>query len=320
MKRKVWKWMLPSIAWLVGCGQEEAPVGVVAPRQAAYRVDKAEKTVFFPDTATMFRIETVSRRDVPLTLKAPAYVVARVQGYNELGRPVVIFDDAAKSSALNRYLQQLNLLKLAEANAERVKDLYQNGAATGKDLIEASAEVTQIQSEVSSAEIELIEQNFNPTDLKAPKIGATWMICDLPESEINTLHKGMTCRLEFPGYPGESFTGTIDAIAAVLNLQTRKVRVRIVTFDPTARFRPGMYADAVFDFNHAGLMIPRQALFTAGGKYYVFVRGEKNDFRAREITVSTEAGRFIEVHSGLNEGENVLVNHVYLLKGLVFGI
>lgn len=316
---KAWKVILPI--WVAtACGKENNAPVAHTPRSAAYVVNKAELSVAFHDTVSSFLTEAVGQKDVPLTLKAPAHVVARVQGYNELGRPVVIFDDSEKSAVLTAYLQKLSLLKLAEANAERVKDLYENGAATGRDLIEAAAEVTQIQSDVSAAEIELIEKNFNPADLKAPKTGATWLLCDLPESELNTLYKGLPCRLEFPGYPGETFYGKIDAVAAVLNVQTRKARVRIVIDDPVGRFRPGMYAAAAFDFSHAGLMIPRSALFTAGGKYYVFVQSDKNRFRAREITVSTDAGRYIEVHAGLNDGESVVVNHVYLLKGLIFGI
>ncbi|MCS7086215.1 MAG: efflux RND transporter periplasmic adaptor subunit [Bacteroidia bacterium] len=317
MKR--WKYL--SALWiLTACAKESGAPVAFAPRTAAYRVDKNEKTVWFDDTVTTFVTQTVETKEVPLSLKAPAYVVARVQGYNQLGRPVVIFDDAEKSNILANYLQKLDLLKLAEANAERVRDLYENGAATGKDLIEARAEVTQIQSDVSAAEIELMEKNFNPADLKTPKVGTTWLICDLPESEMNTLHKGMPCRLEFPGYPGEAFTGTIDAVAAVLNIQTRKVRVRIVVHDAAGRFRPGMYATASFDFGHTGLMIPRGALFSAGARYYVFVESGKNRFTAREITVSTDAGPYVEVHAGLRQGESIVVNHVYLLKGLVFGI
>ncbi len=317
---KAWKVCLPILAVSAACGREENAAVALTPRPAAYNVDKVQKTVEFHDTITTFVVETVAQKDVPLTLKAPAYVAARVQGYNNIARPIVVFDEAEKSNVLNHYLQKLSLLKLAEANAERVKDLYEHGAATGRDLIEAAAEVTQIQSDVASAEMELIEKNFNPADLKAPKVGTTWLLCDLPESELNTLHKGMTCRLEFPGYPGETFTGTIDAPAAVLNVQTRKVRVRIVVDDAAHRFRPGMYATASFDFGHTGLMVPRGALFTAGSKYYVFVQSEKNRFHAREITVSTDAGNYIEVHAGLKEGENIVVNHVYLLKGLVFGI
>jgi RND family efflux transporter MFP subunit len=151
-------------------------------------------------------------------------------------------------------------------------------------------------------------------------VGTVWLICDLPESELNAVKRGQKYKIAFSSFPNESMEAHIDVIADVMNSQTRKIRVRLSMFDREEKIRPGMYAQVQFENQHEGMMVPKQAVFSANARYFVFVKHSANRFERREVTLSSETGDYIEIASGINQGEEVVTANVYLLKGIALGI
>jgi RND family efflux transporter MFP subunit len=137
---------------------------------------------------------------------------------------------------------------------------------------------------------------------------------------LNLIKKGQKYDLKFPSFPNETFTANIDVVADVMNTQTRKLKVRLSLFDKQEKIRPGMYAEVKFEAPHKGLMIPKKAVISANARYYVFVKKASNIFERREVALSSEASDYIEIAGGLNIGEEVVINNVYLLKGIDLGI
>jgi RND family efflux transporter MFP subunit len=177
-----------------------------------------------------------------------------------------------------------------------------------------------VQTSLAENEARLREAGLNPESLnRAPK-GTVWLICDLPESELNLIKKGQKYDLTFPSFPNETFTANIDVVADVMNTQTRKLKVRLSLFDRQEKIRPGMYAEVKFEAPHNGLMIPKKAVISANARYYVFTKKSPNVFERREVMLSSETGDYIEIAGGLKAGEEVVTNNVYLLKGIDLGI
>jgi len=187
-------------------------------------------------------------------------------------------------------------------------------------LNDASAEMLNIETSLASSEAQLRESGLNPENLNNAPLGTVWLICDLPESELNTVKKGQKYNLLFPSFPNEIFIANIDVIADVMNSQTRKIRVRLSLSDSQNKIRPGMYAQVNFEALHDGLMVPKRAVISANARYFVFIKISPSRFERREVTISSETGDYIEIAGGVKVGEDVVSENVYLLKGIDMGI
>jgi len=279
------------------------------------------KYIEFPAHSKQIQLFTTIKTDnkkFQMSLSAPASVIGRV--HKSGGRSLILFDSPDITGVYSAYMQNKSLDKTARINLERIKDLYKNGAATGKEFNDASAELMSVQTSMAENEARLREAGLNPESLNRASVGTVWMICDLPESELNLIKKGQKYDLKFPSFPNESFTANIDVVADVMDTQTRKLKVRLSLFDWQERIRPGMYAEVKFEAPHQGLMIPKKAVISANARYYVFVKNSANVFERREVALSSEAGDYIEIASGLKIGDEIVTNNVYLLKGIDLGI
>ena len=281
-------------------------------------------TIEFPlksEKLKLFKTQKIKDLTFNLSISAPATVIGRAEkSATSYNNPIILFESPELTSVYSSFLQNITLEKTARINFDRVNDLYKNGAVTGKELNDASAELLNIQTVLAENEAKLRESGLNPENLNNSPRGTVWLICDLPESELNLVKKGQRYNLEFPSFPEETISANIDVIAEVMNTQTRKVRIRLSLLDTRERIRPGMYAEVKFETPHSGLMIPKKAVFSANARYYVFIETSENSFERREVTVSTESGDFIELSSGITQGEDIVTTNIYLLKGLSMGI
>jgi len=282
------------------------------------------KFIEFPENSKrteIFKSVIAENKKLMLSFSAPANVVGRVHMSDGSGRhKIILFDTPDLTNVYSAYLQNITLLKTTKINFDRVTDLYKNGAATGKELNDVSAEMLNIETSLASSEAQLRESGLNPENLNNAPLGTVWLICDMPESELNTIKKGQKYHLLFPSFPNETFVANIDIIADVMNSQTRKIRIRLSLSDSQNKIRPGMYAQVNFETPHEGLMVPKKAVISANARYYVFIRKSDILFERREVSISSETGDYIEIAGGVLAGEPVVSENVYLLKGINMGI
>lgn len=287
-------------------------------------IEEAGRYIRFPENSPqlqLFKTEKVIYLDYDISISAPATIMAKVvRAGSASNPPIILFATKELSTAYANYIQDAKQIAFARANYNRTKDLYDNGAATGKELNDASSELYNKQALLAEHEAELRKEGFTAQEIYKAKQGSVYLISDLPETELNVLQSGIACNVTFPGYPGESFEGKIESIAEVLNLETRKARIRILMFDKTNKLKPGMYGKVELILKDNGLMIPKMALFSANARYYVFVKKDVHTFERREVLLSSEKEGLIEIAKGVEEGEEVVVSNVFLLKGLSFGL
>jgi membrane fusion protein, heavy metal efflux system len=327
-KNKMRKSILSSLILCIvlsGCGNHaETKKDQPQISEADPVVKEDGKYVEFPLNSyktEIFKSEKAENKKLNLSFSAPANVIGRVHASDGTVRnKIILFDSPDLTNIYSTYLQNITLLKTSKINFDRVSDLYKNGAATGKEFNDASAEMMNIQTSLASSEAQLREMGLNPENLNNSPLGTVWLICDLPESELNIVKKGQKYNLLFPSFPNEIFIANIDVIADVMNSQTRKIRVRLSLTDRQNKIRPGMYAQVNFEALHEGLMVPKKAVISANARYYVFVKKSPNLFERREVAISSETGDYIEIAGGVNIGEEIVNENVYLLKGIDMGI
>ncbi len=269
----------------------------------------------------LFGYSLVKRIEIDIDLKAPATVIGKVKNAERIGgQPLVLFASPELTGTYSAYIQNLLSIQVAKTNYNRTKDLYEHGASTGKELNDTSTELFARETNLAENEAKLRREGFSPGDMKGAKTGTVWLVSDLPETEINVLRKGLKCKLEFPSLPGESFDGTIEALAEVLNIETRKARTRIILLDKDDKIRPGMYGKVKFQVSHNGLMVPKNSVFSYNARYYVFIKKTGTVFERREVEISSETDELIEIERGLEIEESIIDSNVILLKGLSIGI
>jgi membrane fusion protein, heavy metal efflux system len=315
-----------ALAAAASCRKAESadPAALSPAAEAEPQIRENGTWIEFPAGSThagLFEGSTVDEKTLTFRFTAPAAVVARVKRFSGLGSPrLILFDTPELSGLYSSYLQSETQLKTKKINFERLKDLLAHGACTGKEVEDASAEQRNLETTMAENEAKLHETGLDPEGLSAAAPGTVWLICDLPEAELNLIRRGQNYKLEFPSFPAESVSARIDAVAEVLNTQTRKIRLRLSLADPAERIRPGMFAKVLFELPHRGLMVPKTAVICANARFYVFIRHTDLRFERREVSLSTEVGDFIEISSGIEARDAIVDRHVELLKGLSLGL
>lgn len=294
--------------------------------------------ISFPDTASsnFFAVEPVGDSTLSGTLHAPGKVAATVLRSGEGGQNIVLFDNPDLTSDYSQLIQhKININHIQDVNIkqkkvelDRTQDLYDHGAASGKDILEAKSDLSVEQTNLANEKTQLIEHEsglkaagFDPEALRSAAPGSAYIICDIPENQLNNVKKGASCTIVLSSFPDNTYNGKVEDIADVIDDVTRMIKLRIRLTVPDTDIRAGMFATVTFQIHgdSKGININRDALVTADGQNYVFVRTAPNTFTRREIRTGQQIGDRIAVYSGLQNGENVVVKGVMQLKGLSFG-
>ncbi|MDR2688422.1 MAG: efflux RND transporter periplasmic adaptor subunit [Azoarcus sp.] len=146
-------------------------------------------------------------------------------------------------------------------------------------------------------------------------LDSVWIEAQTPEIDAARLTTGGKLTLRLLAFPGETFTGRIDALIPELNRETRTVRVRIHLPNPAGRLRPGMFAQVRLEeeANEARLLVPSDAIIATGKRHVIIVATDDGRFMPVEVSPGMEANNRSEILAGLEEGEHVVVSGQFMI-------
>jgi len=296
------------------------------------------KTISFPtdSSAAFFETETIGNSVLNNQIIAPAKVSATVMKSQEgASQNIILFENPDLSASYTQLIQRLiNINQIQNKNirqkqieVDRAKDLQAHGAATGKDLLEAQTALSVEQTNLANEKAALIEYEtnlkaggFEPEMLKKAKAGTSFIICDIPENQIDRIKKGDNCTIQFTAFPNEKFSGKIDAVADMIDQSTRMVKLRISLNNASGKFKAGMFATVSFGISEGdNISVDKNSLVTVQAKNYVFIKKSNKEFERAEVTIGNQIGDRIIVYNGLTNGDAVAIKGVMQLKGLSFG-
>jgi HlyD family secretion protein len=142
--------------------------------------------------------------------------------------------------------------------------------------------------------------------------------CAVDEADIGQVRPGQAVRIVTEAFPGKPFDGVVERVnpAAVTenNITAVKVRVKVL---PGAEIQvmPGMNATCEFiTLNKPDVvLVPSQAVRREEGKAFVRVKSaDPLRPETREVEVGATGNEGVEVLSGLNPGEEVVVAEIDL--------
>jgi hypothetical protein len=319
--------IFPLLTIFSACGvkqettQEKTPQLAPEKKQMPPIVTELGKKIAFPDThyISHFKYEKAKIELLKDELTANTHVVASVvRNLDNKSYNLIIFNDSKLTANFSQYLVRLQNIKTDKLNYERIKDLYDNGAATGREVIEAQTLLQNEEAAIIENESQFFLAGLDPEDFQSHHIGTTWLICEIPENEIDKFIPGKKCKLRFKSFENKVFTGTIESIGDVVDNETRMIKLRIeMTDNYNGKIKAGMIGIAEFGtFEGKHLCVAENALVSVNNKDYVYVRTDIHTFEQREVVKGKTINYKTIIYSGLQEGEQVVTSGRNQLRDL----
>ena len=226
------------------------------------------------------------------------------------------------------------LLKIARAGVERADNHLRYLGLTPEQLPEAAdehaaegqgaheeAHLIEVRSPVAGT---IVERTVSTGAVVTPSdslyvisdLRSLWVIAQVPEQHLSLLRSGLTVEVSVRAYPDKTFPARITTIGDALDPETRTVEVRCELNNPGRQLKTEMFATLTI---HTGgsreaVVAPLEALQNVDGEEVLFVPEGEYSFRARRVRVGRHSGSVVEIVSGLQAGEKVVVAGAFHLK------
>jgi membrane fusion protein (multidrug efflux system) len=139
-------------------------------------------------------------------------------------------------------------------------------------------------------------------------LGRLMIRCFIGERSVARVKVGQKATVTLEAYPGVTFPARIEEKSPVLDRATRTLEIRLAVEPPDARMQSGMFASVklVTLRKERIVAIPKDCLIASDGGTHVFVAGDDNVARRRDVKTGLLSDGFVEIISGLAEGERVV--------------
>ena len=315
---------------LVGCRGEKAEApSPKAPAPAPRAVATAAVETSGGGTVTV-PATVAARQSATLASRIPAAVreIARREGERvATGAVVVRLDDGALRAGMAAAEAQD---ETAESDLARMQGLAKVGAATPREVEEASARAASARAMLSSA-----RENLSYAVLRSPfsgvlaarrvevgdvvspgqplveieGSGGLEIRATLSAEESLGLRPGAPVEARVDGIPG-ILTARVTALSPAGDPATHRFELR-ADLPAAGALRSGLFARLLLPApsrQEESLTVPAAAVFERGGLTGVFVAAEDGKVaRLRWIAVGAPAGDRVEVRAGLSAGERVVL-------------
>ncbi|MEP6867145.1 MAG: efflux RND transporter periplasmic adaptor subunit [Novosphingobium sp.] len=249
-----------------------------------------------------------------------------------IDRSVQIQQQAGQSAQIN--VAQANA-RLAQANLDRALKLVARGFISKADVDRltatrdaanaqvgvASAQLGQLRAQaarlniVAPADGLLLERKIEPGQTVGPSSGVLFriakggeleLLAKLSEADLAALTIGVSAAVT-PVGTDRSFQGQVWQLSPVIDPQTRQGTARVaLAYAP--QLRPGGFASVVIN---SGTMVapqlPESAILSDNRGAYVFVVGNDNKARRRDVKIGPVNESGIAIVSGLSGNERIVL-------------
>jgi RND family efflux transporter MFP subunit len=228
---------------------------------------------------------------------------------------------------------------LARDALTRARQLSEERSIPPADLVKAETSVRQAEAGEGIARKQLADtrlvsplagviarRGVQPGEGAAPGMPVFTIIAvdpvqvrvGVPEAEIGRIRPNQEATISIPALGGQTFDGRVRVVGIAADPLSRTYVVRIAVPNPNRLLRPGMIAEVrIQDGGEVNaLTLPGEAIVrdpSGSPLVYVFEPGEGR-VHARTVTVGSVYGREVEITSGLEGNEQVVVGGQHRLR------
>jgi cobalt-zinc-cadmium efflux system membrane fusion protein len=148
-------------------------------------------------------------------------------------------------------------------------------------------------------------------------LGNLWLVAHVFERDAVRVAVNAPARINLAAFPGQTFTGRVSYVGRQVEPESRTIPVRVDLANPQGLLRPGMSANAWLQVSTAGqpvVTVPVAALQRVRDQWVVFVPKSERTFEIRPVGRGRDLQGEVEVLSGLQPGQTVVVDGAFLLK------
>tara|TARA_Y100001937_G_scaffold45970_1_gene64570 strand:+ start:15247 stop:16224 length:978 start_codon:yes stop_codon:yes gene_type:complete len=219
---------------------------------------------------------------------------------------------------------------------ERLKNLA-NTQATAQSLLDEQ----QTKVNTTLAQLDIAKAQLAEMTIKAPFEGylglrqvsqGAYINSGTVITTLDDLHKlrvafsvaehylaeikvGMPLTVTNAAYGDINFIGTVSAVDTRLDPVTRTVTVHGMLENNDLRLRPGMLLNVKLELdNRMAMQISEKALVPQQQKQFVYTVDENDIVHQTEVTIGQRIPGWVEILSGLKEGDEVVVEGIQKLR------
>lgn len=245
--------------------------------------------------------------------------------------------------------------RLAAKALQRQRELFEAGIIARKELEQSETDDERARAEVERARARtrlygggsnvnqqlvlsasiggvVVERNLNPgqelrPELSGPGVPALfvvtdptslWIQIDARESEVGIVRPGTRFELNVAALPGQKFNGRVVTASDFIDPLTRTVKIRGIVANPDRRLKAEMLATARFERSFAsGVVVPSASVLLHGTRQSAFVQTRPGEFERRAVELEYEGPQQVVITSGVQAGEQVVVENALLLARLL---
>ncbi len=130
---------------------------------------------------------------------------------------------------------------------------------------------------------------------------------DVPEVFAPFVEKGLGVDIKFSGNKDKIYKGIVDSLASKIDVSNRSLRLRVKMQNTNSEILPGALMEVTIKYNERiSLGIPDTSVILEGNKVYIYKVDEENVTNRVEVKVGNRNKGYLEVESGLKEGDIVV--------------
>jgi membrane fusion protein, copper/silver efflux system len=134
------------------------------------------------------------------------------------------------------------------------------------------------------------------------------------ERDLRHLKKGQVVKISASSYPGKIFSGRIIGWYQLMDEKNRSTQAWIEVQDSEKLLQPRMFTETKIHIPIGKvLVVPRNAVMHTGKQVIVYVKIGEDTFRPTKVTIGNETDDSIQILSGLEVNDEVVVGANFLL-------
>lgn len=243
--------------------------------------------------------QRVKRGDKLFKLYSPELLVAEREYFNSISS-----GDQSLSSAATKRLQ---LIGLDDEQIDTIR--HQDHASDTIDLKSPVSGTVMMKEVKQGTSFMAGEKLYEIADLSH-----VWLHSFIREPDIAGIETGMTATVTTAAYPNDIFDATVTFVYPALDELSRTLEVRLETDNADLKLKPDMWATVEIEIAHGEkLAVPADAVINTGKRFIAFVDKGDGHLEPRELKLGVRTDEFVEVKSGLKEGEKVVLRALFLV-------
>lgn len=153
------------------------------------------------------------------------------------------------------------------------------------------------------------------TIVRIADLSTLWAEAQVYTSQLSQIDNNAVASVQFPDLPGKQTIGKIEFMNPEINPQTRITLLRVNVANTGKLLKPGMPAYVTIKGKQVNtLTLPSDAVLRTGTGASVWVQTGNHTFKSRMVEIGMEDGERVEIKSGLQSGDIVVITGAYLLN------